>query len=75
MEPFSARTPVNVKSTPLAGVAGAPRFFRGSCLKPTAIDFGSGATGCYKATVNESETINEAKRFSVVSGGWHGLSG
>jgi hypothetical protein len=29
MEPFSARTPVNVKSTPLVGVAGAidfPRF-------------------------------------------------
>src|SRR5271169_420519 len=29
-----------------------------------ATDFGSGAPGCYKATVNESETINDAKPLS-----------
>jgi hypothetical protein len=40
-----------------------------SCPKPMAIDFGSGAPGCYKATVNESETINDAKRFRMVPGG------
>jgi hypothetical protein len=28
---------------------------------PRAIDFGSGAPECYKATVNESETINHAR--------------
>jgi hypothetical protein len=32
-----------------------------------AIDFGSGAPECYKATVNESETINEAKLLSFGS--------
>ena len=46
---------------------------------PAAIDFGSGAPECYKATVNESETINEAKRLSVGSrqqpGPWAGAAG
>src|SRR6202046_1557803 len=32
-----------------------------------AIDFGSRAPECYKATVNESETINEAKLLSFGS--------
>jgi hypothetical protein len=29
---------------------------------------GNGASGCYKPTVNESETINEAKPLCLVRG-------
>ncbi len=31
-------------------------------------NFGSGALECYKATVNESETINEAKPLCLARG-------
>jgi hypothetical protein len=34
----------------------------------TPANFGSRAGGCYKATVNESETINEAKPLCLVRG-------
>jgi len=31
--------------------------------------FGSGVQGCYKASVNESETINDGKPLSFEAGG------
>jgi hypothetical protein len=31
--------------------------------------FGSGVQGCYKATVNESETISDGKPLSFEAGG------
>ena len=35
---------------------------------PAGAAFGNGALRCYKATVNESETINEAKPLCLVRG-------
>jgi hypothetical protein len=49
-------------------VAGAPRP-QSSRREAGLMGFGSGVQGCYKATVNESETINDGKPLSFEAGG------
>jgi hypothetical protein len=61
----------NLKSksdTEKRGVAGAPRL-QSSRREAGLMGFGSGVQGCYKASVNESETINDGKPLSFEAGG------
>jgi len=46
-----------------------PKFAFASEPAAAFADLGTGALQCYKATVNESETINEAKPLCFVRGG------